>query len=177
MNPKSLALGLMIFMDACGFVLADDIPGDCLASLNVKNQMLNVNWILGTGTNASMSCAAGELLRERLFVQGDSMLTEGDLNGSTADKQQDALTAYEDMENKIQQLPGSTLRGHSSQREGTFFQSFSGLSVFLPLRLRVELVGWRQRNFLRAPRISFRRSTRVRRIHCGSRNFRQHCRR
>ena len=110
---KSIAFGLILSVTACGFALADDIPNDCLASFNVKNQKLtaDVNWILGTGTNASMSCAAAELLREKLFVEGDLMLGDGDLNGSPADAQQNALAAYQDMQNKIQQLPGDDTAG------------------------------------------------------------------
>jgi hypothetical protein len=107
------ALGLMVLIAGSNFALADDIPGDCLASFNVKDGMVSadLNWTLGSNTSGSMSCAAGELLREKLFVDGESMLTEGDLSGSPSDAQQQAIAAYDDMVQKIQQLPGDDTAG------------------------------------------------------------------
>jgi hypothetical protein len=133
MNPKSTAFGLVILIAASEFALADDIPNSCLASFNVKDQQLsaNFNWILGANTNASMSCAAAELLREKLFVEGDSMLTEGDLNGSAANAQQDALTAYNEMENKIQQLPGDDTAGTLFAATGYLYSKYQWASCLL----------------------------------------------
>jgi hypothetical protein len=106
-------LGLFALTAASGIAQADEIPGDCLASFNVKNAALsnNINWTLGSNTTGSMSCAAAELLREKLFVEGEYMLTDGDISGSAAGTNQQAIAAYDDMVQKIQQLPGDNTAG------------------------------------------------------------------
>jgi hypothetical protein len=114
-------------------VLAEDIPPDCLASFNVKQQKLsaNISWILALGTSAPMSCAAGELLRERLFVAGSSMLTEKDLSGGPAIAQQKARAAYDDMEKKIQQLPGEDTAGTLFSALGYLYMKYQLASCIL----------------------------------------------
>lgn len=110
---KATGAGLVIFIAACGFALADDVPSDCLASFKVKDQKLSadVNWLLATGSNASMSCAAAELLREKLFIDGNSKLSEADLSGSPDDAQQKALAAYDTLQAKIENLSGDDVPG------------------------------------------------------------------
>lgn len=138
LKGTTLGLTLMIFIAGGGFALADDIPGDCLASFNVKNKMVStdLNWILGSNTAASMSCAAGELLREKLFVEGESMLTENDLTGSTpADAKQQAIAAYDDMVQKIQQLPGDNTAGSIFAAGSYLFSKYQWASCILTSEL------------------------------------------
>jgi hypothetical protein len=114
MNLKGTGPALIFFAAACHSALADDIPGDCLASFNVRpeNVVVNISWNLPTGASAVMSCGAAELLREQLFVEGSSMLTENDLSGaSPTGTQSQAITAFRDMQNQIQQLPGDDVPG------------------------------------------------------------------
>jgi hypothetical protein len=127
----------MIFIAGGGSALADDIPGDCLASFNVKDAMVSadLNWILGSNTSGSMSCAAGELLREKLFVEGQTMLTEGDLDSSPADAQQQAMVAYDDMVQKIQQLPGNNTAGSLFAAGSYLYSKYQWASCILTSEL------------------------------------------
>lgn len=134
----TLGLGAMIFIAGGGFAAADDIPGDCLASFNVKDAKLSasLNWTLGSNATGSMSCAAGELLREKLFVEGEYMLTEDDLTGATpADANQQAIAAYDDMVRKIQQLPGDNTAGSLFAAGSYLYSKFQWASCILTSEL------------------------------------------
>jgi hypothetical protein len=90
-----------------GYAYSDEIPADCLASFAVADSQLdtNLDWILATGANATMSCTAAELLREGLFVEGPNMLTEGDLDTTPTEAQQKALAAFKTLQDKAAQMP------------------------------------------------------------------------
>ena len=113
MNIKRTGFALAILAASCASALADEIPGNCLASFRVKPDkvLVAIDWQLATGTNAAMSCAAGELLREKLFVEGSYMLKQSDLSGTPADAQSKALAAYEDLQKKVKDLPGEDTPG------------------------------------------------------------------
>ncbi|MGY3614105.1 hypothetical protein ACVJGD_000301 [Bradyrhizobium sp. USDA 10063] len=53
--------------DAHALILAE-----CLASFKVKSEkvLTTIDWKLATGANTATSCSAGDLLRERPFVEG-----------------------------------------------------------------------------------------------------------
>jgi hypothetical protein len=84
-----------------------------MASFNVEPEKVttDIAWTLATGRSAAMSCGAGELLRQKLFIEGDKVLREGDLTGSPAEPQQKALAAYNDLEKQVQNLPGEDVNG------------------------------------------------------------------
>jgi hypothetical protein len=84
-----------------------------MASFNVKREKVttDIAWTLATGRSAAMSCGAGELLRQKLFIEGDKVLSEGDLTGSPGQAQQKAISAYGDLEKQIQGLPGEDVNG------------------------------------------------------------------
>ena len=94
-------------------VYAQNVPGDCMASFRVKQEKVTIGiaWTLGAGRSAALSCGAGELLRERHFVEGDKILSEGDLKGSPQEAKQKAMSAYNDLEEQIQNLPGEDVNG------------------------------------------------------------------
>lgn len=113
MNIKRTCFTLIILAVSGASALADEIPGDCLASFRVKPEkvLVTIDWKLATGANTAMSCATGELLRERLFVEGSYMLKQSDLSGTPADAQSKALAAYEDLQKKVKDLPGEDTPG------------------------------------------------------------------
>jgi hypothetical protein len=133
MNFKNVSLALISLCATSRIALAQGVPNDCLASFSVKDQKLssNLNWILATGANATMSCAAGELLRERLFIEGASKLSETDLSGTPASAQQKALAAFDDMEKRIQQLPGADAPGTLFSAGAYLFSKYQFASCIL----------------------------------------------
>lgn len=84
-----------------------------MASFEVSREKVttDIAWTLVTGRSAAMSCGAGELLRQRLFIEGDKVLNEGDLTGSPGEAHQKAISAYNDLEKQIQNLPGEDVNG------------------------------------------------------------------
>jgi hypothetical protein len=122
MKLKCTGLALLMTCAVHNFALAEEIPGDCLASFKVKPEkvLVTLDWTLGSGANAAMTCSAGELLREKLFVEGSHMLKQSDLSGTPTDQQKKAAAAYDDMEKKIQALPGE-------DTPGTLFSALSYL--------------------------------------------------
>lgn len=92
---------------------AQGIPPDCMASFKVKSEKLTVDlsWTMATSKSAALSCGAAEILRENLFIEGDKTLKESELTGTPATAQQRAVTALNDLESKVQQLPGDDVPG------------------------------------------------------------------
>lgn len=92
---------------------AQDVPPDCMASFNVRGEKVStdISWLLATGNTAILTCGAAELLREKLFVEGDKVIKSGDLVGQPLAAQQKAITALNDLQKQIQQLPGDDVPG------------------------------------------------------------------
>ncbi|CAJ0849367.1 hypothetical protein AMST5_00115 [freshwater sediment metagenome] len=113
MRFKIIVFGTILLAAVSTSAHADDIPGDCMVSFKVDATKFStdINWATATGSSATISCAAGELLRENLFVQGDSRLSEADLKGTASAAQQKAIDAYKDMQAKIEKLPGDDVSG------------------------------------------------------------------
>jgi hypothetical protein len=113
MKSKGIVFALMVFAASCGAAHADEIPGDCLRSISVREDAIpaTIDWILATGANAKMSCGAAELMRQRLFVEGSYLLKESDLSGTPAEAQRKALAAFDDLQKKIRELPGEDVPG------------------------------------------------------------------
>lgn len=101
---------------------AQDIPPDCLASFNVDPDKVtaDLGWVLATGQSTVLACASGELLREKLFVEGDATLGESDLGGTPAEAQSKAVEAFDTLHQRIQELPGD-------DAPGTLFAAFGYL--------------------------------------------------
>lgn len=108
MSIMRIGSGLAILAASCVSTLADEIPNDCLASFIVKPEkvLVTIDWKLGTGVNTAMTCAAGELLREKMFVEGSYTLKQSDLSGTPAAIQSKALAVYDDLQKKVKDLPG-----------------------------------------------------------------------
>lgn len=92
---------------------AQEIPGDCMASFNVKpnKASTNITWTLATGQSAEISCGAAAVLRENLFIAGDKRLTTADLSTSPEAAHRRALEAYAALEAALAQLPGTEVSG------------------------------------------------------------------
>ena len=111
-----------LLMLAAGFAIltvlpvsarAQGVPPDCMASFKVKNEKItiDISWMIAAGKSAALSCSVAEMLREKLFIEGDKVLKESELTGIPATAQQRAVTALNDLEAKIQQLPGDDVPG------------------------------------------------------------------
>jgi hypothetical protein len=126
MNTKRTIFALTMLAASCGSALADEIPGNCLASFKVKSEkvLVAIEWQLATNTKAAMSCATGELLRERLFVEGNFMLKQGDLSGTPAEAQGKALAAYDSLQKKVKDLPGEDTPGTLFSAGGYLFTKY-----------------------------------------------------
>jgi hypothetical protein len=114
MHLRLFRIGLCFLIAAVGGpAIGDDVPPSCLASFKVNPNKVSVDisWALARGPTAVMSCGAGELLRERLFVEGSDVLKESDLNNSASAAQQSANEAFRKMRMQIQNLPGDNVPG------------------------------------------------------------------
>ncbi|MBB4293299.1 hypothetical protein GGE16_005386 [Rhizobium leguminosarum] len=108
-----LLTGLIVLALLPSTSSAQDVPPDCMVSFNVQSEKVStdISWLFATGSTASLSCGAAELLRERLFVEGDKIVKGSDLVGNPATAQQRAVTALNDLQNQVQQLPGDDVPG------------------------------------------------------------------
>lgn len=108
-----LAASVAILAVAPASARAQGIPPDCMTSFKVKSEKVTVDlsWTLATGKSTALSCGAAEVLRENLFIEGDKTLKESELTGTPATAQQRAVAALNDLESKVQQLPGEDVPG------------------------------------------------------------------
>lgn len=132
---KSLILGVAMTLAVASQAHAQDVPPNCMVSFKVKETKFSVNisWALATGKSAAISCAAGEQLRERLFIAGDRILKDGDLTGTPAAAQQQALAEFERLERRVQQLPEKDVSGNIFAASGYLISKYELASCLLTL--------------------------------------------
>jgi hypothetical protein len=108
-----LAVGFAVLTALPVSTRAQGVPFDCMASFKVKNEKIttDISWTLATGRSAALSCSVAEMLREKLFIEGDKVLKDSELTGTPAIAQQRAVNALNDLEGRIKQLPGDDVPG------------------------------------------------------------------